>query len=137
MAKSSTSFDENNSAAQRHGGEGALARLREGKPFLGMALELYHSVLARWGFTDADLKDGGLRGDIVRETARQLSVTELLLNATFGAAEEGDLEKWDRLVKRWGWRSDKSLSAMHRLIELQKTDETEIDYEKLLKALRK
>lgn len=124
-------FDSDNLAGQKHGGEGALTRLNDGRPFVGLALETYHSILERWGYTDSELASHGLVGDIVRETARQQTVTELLHAATLGAAELGDLEKWDRFVKRWGWRSDKSLAAMRELAKLQAEDKT-LDYEAIL-----
>lgn len=111
-----------NTRNEKHGGEGALSRLRSGQPFISLALEKYETILARWGYTDKQLEKDGLAGDIIRETARQQTVTELLHAAALGAAELGDLEKWENYVKRWGWRSDKSLAAMRNLRELLVTE---------------
>lgn len=133
MTKNSTSFEAGNRVAEKHAGEGALKRLREGEPFVALAQEVYHEVLARWGFVEAELDKSGLKGDIIRETARQQTVTELLHRATLGAAEMGDLEKWERFIKRWGWRSDKSLAAMVRLAETLKGEDV-LDYEALQSA---
>ncbi len=91
-------------AAVKHGGEAAIERIRDGKPFTGLAHDEEVNVRNQ-------LESVG-RSEIVKENAIRLQVaTNLFWNAVQKAVEDGDLDALDRYVSRFGWLASATLRA--------------------------
>lgn len=103
-------FVTGHTAALKHGGEGALLRLRDGQPFDGLALQEYQAVLGELG-VDLDRLAGVDRVRLQR-AARFEAVARLFDAAAMHAASVGDLEKWERYQRRAGWIGSKSFAAL-------------------------
>jgi|GEM_PF-3256162 len=90
--------------ALKYGGEGAIRRISEGKPLLGIAAEEEKAVTA-------ELADKGV-SDIVRADAVKLqAAANLYWNAVMAAAQAGDITALDRYVARFGWLQGVTLRA--------------------------
>lgn len=90
--------------ALKYGGEGAIKRISEGKPLLGIAAEEEKAVTA-------ELADKGV-SDIVRADAVKLqAAANLYWNAVMKAAQDGDITALDRYVARFGWLQGVTLRA--------------------------
>ena len=90
--------------ALKYGGEGAIKRISEGKPLLGIAAEEEKAVTA-------ELADKGV-SDIVRADAVKLqAAANLYWNAVMKAAQDGDINALDRYVARFGWIQGVTLRA--------------------------
>jgi hypothetical protein len=95
---------EGNQSATKHGAEGAIRRISQGQPLIGMAKDMQNEVeetLETQGI-DAIVRDGA----IGLETAARL-----YKNAFLAAVEKGDLEAVDRYGARYGWIQSKALLA--------------------------
>ena len=120
-----------NQSAVKHGGAGAVKRIQEGRPLIGLAAEVEREVMA-------DLATAG-REELVIEAATRLhACMRLYWGAVQTAADAGDLEGLDRYCKRFGWLATSALRAWREVraeAEAAGTDKA-LDYEALLAAQR-
>jgi len=123
-------FTEGNTAAQKHGGAGAVDALRLGQPFKGLAAQEERNV-------KQDL-DGMGRAGLVKETAIRLhTASRLYWAAVCSAADEGDLKRLDSYCARFGWLAGASLRAWAQVKAEQPDGAGVLDYEDLLEAQRR
>ena len=94
----------NNQNAAKYGGEGAIRRVSEGKPFIGLAKDEENSV-------ENDLRDLGQSEIVKRDAIRLQTCLNLYFNAVQKAAADGDLDSFDRYVARYGWLAGVTLRA--------------------------
>ena len=80
----------------KHGGEGAVARIRDGDKFIGLARKAELAVYD-------ELSEGGRYCLLVRNAARFQAAADLFWGALMGAAEDGNLGQFHGYVKTWGW----------------------------------
>lgn len=110
------------------GGEGALRRLADGAPFVGLAHDAELAVTA-------ELETEG-RAAIVRRAAVRLeSVARLFYAAVEKASSEGDLEKLDRYAQRYGWLQASALRAWAQ-VKSEQHDGGRLDAAHVLNAIR-
>jgi hypothetical protein len=93
-----------------HGGEGALVRIHEGKPFIGLAREVLSDVLAELGISLEALS--GVEGMLVKRAARFEATARMFDAAADSAAAEGELDRWERYQQRSGWIGSKAFNAL-------------------------
>lgn len=93
-----------NQHATKHGAEGAIRRISEGKPFLGLAADTEKAVID-------DLAQMGMEEIVRRDAIRLQTVNDLYYSALLKAAESGDLTAFDRYVARFGWIAGVTLRA--------------------------
>ena len=104
MDKTRGNYNKHNQSAYKHGGEGALKRIQEGKPFIGLASEEEQRIIAEYELTG--------RLELEKQTAVRLqTVQNLYWDAINKAAQDGDLITLDRYVARFGWLAGCSLRA--------------------------
>lgn len=98
----------NNQNAVMFGGEGAVRRISEGKPFLGLAADEQKAV-------EADLQANGQSEIVKGDAIRLQTATNLYWNAVMKAAQDGDIAALDRYVARYGWLSGVTLRAWQQV----------------------
>lgn len=124
-------FQPGNTAALKHGGEGALVRLRTGEPFIGLAREVLDGVLADLG-VNLDVLTG-IEGVLVRRAARFEAAARMFDHAADAAACEGNLDRWEKFQQRSGWIGGRAFGALGDVKEmLKKRQESTLDYEAVL-----
>ncbi len=105
-----------NQIAFIHGGEGAVRRISQGKPFLGLAADAQKAV-------EVELEEKGL-DEIVKVNAIRLqSALNLYFGAIEKAAADGDLTAFDRYVARYGWLAGVTLRAWAQVGKMAKKDD--------------
>jgi hypothetical protein len=115
--------------AEKHGGEGAVKALQRGEPFGGLAAQEEQRVAA-------DLEDQG-RAAMVQEQATRLhTASRLYWQAVQKAADDGDLEKLDSYVARFGWLAGASLRAWEQVRKEDAARPKALDYDQLVKELK-
>ncbi len=126
MVKNSGQFEPGNQPGNTvHGGAGAVLRIQEGKPFVGLAAQEERQVVA-------DLEDQG-RAALIRETAVRLQVAcRLYWGAVQAAADAGDLKRLDSYVARFGWLAGAALRAWMLVKKEGGDQEGVLDYEAIL-----
>jgi hypothetical protein len=93
-----------NQYALKHGGEGAIKRIREGLPFIGVAAEEEQRVLA-------EFEEIG-RLEMEKQTAIRLQTAQnLFWTAIQRAAQDGDLIALEKACARFGWMAGITLRA--------------------------
>lgn len=98
-----------NDFAQVHGGESAIIALRDGKPFSHLAHQTFLSVLDEMGI-DLDALPG-IDRIVVKRLARLEAAARCFDAAALAAAEQGDVDRWERMQQRAGWLGGKVLSG--------------------------
>ena len=88
----------------KHGGEGAIRRISQGQPFLGVALDQEQAVTKR-------LEVEGLESIVQENAIRLQTATDLYYSAVLKAAQDGDTEAFDRFIARYGWIAGVTLRA--------------------------
>lgn len=119
-----------NQNALKHGHERSLKKLSQGTPFASETHQIYLDKLADMGLTESDLT--GAIGLLAQETSRLFTVSELFWQAMLGAASAGDLEKFEKLARRFGWISGKAVKSLGTFNEVQNGDDS-LDYEQIIK----
>jgi hypothetical protein len=114
VAKSTTSFEPNNQAAAKHGGEGALFSIKTGTKLTGPARDAEQAVYA-------ELATEGRASIVVRNAARLQAAADLFWNALIAAGEKGDLQAINTYTARFGWLSQAALRAWAQVAIEQKT----------------
>ena len=111
--------DGNQNARIVHGGAGAVRRIQEGKPFVGLAAQEEARV-------KADLESAG-RSELVKEAAIRLhTAMRLYWNAVVAAADAGDLKKLDSYCARFGWLAGAALRAWREVREEGRADRLDL-----------
>jgi hypothetical protein len=93
-----------NQNATKHGAEGAIRRISEGKPLLGIARDMQLEV-------EEALETQGVEAIVLEGAVGLETAARLYKNAFLAAAEKGDLEALDRFGARYGWIQSKALLA--------------------------
>ena len=97
-------YSEGNQAAFKHGGAAAMERIKQGKSFVGLALEEEQRV-------STEYQELG-RLELEKQSAVRLqTVSNLYYSAIQKAAQDADLVALDRYVARWGWIISVTLRA--------------------------
>lgn len=104
MAKSSTSFEQDNQSATKHGLEANVKRLQHGQPLTGPAAEAEAIVRA-------ELETEGVTEIVKTGAIRLESVARGFYNQLTEAMAKGDMAAIDKLVKRYGWLQMGALRA--------------------------
>ena len=94
----------NQNANVIHGGAGAVRRIREGKPFVGLAAEAEKAVYG-------ELEMEGRYALVIRNAVRLQAAADLYWNAVVTAAQDRSLEALDRYIKCFGWLAGCALRA--------------------------
>lgn len=124
-------YNKHNQSAYKHGGEGALKRIQEGKPFIGLAAAEQERV-------ESQLSLVGSLGIERNLMTRLVTATNLYWNAIEKAAQEGDLIALDRYIQRFGWLATSSLRALKQVSDHEKEGgNTPIDAQIILDSYRK
>jgi hypothetical protein len=110
MAKSSTSFEKENQANVKHGGEGAIKRIAEGKEFIGLAAEEQKAV-------ETEFQGAGQSALVVKNAIRLQTALNLYWGAVQKAAQDGDLAAFDRYIARYGWLAGVTLRALAQVAQ--------------------
>lgn len=109
MDKDNVSYTmKNNQRALKHGGEGAIRRISEGKPLIGAAYEEQKRV-------EADLAEVGIDGLVQDDAIRLQTACNLYWTAIEKAAQEGNLAALDRYIARFGWLVGVTLRALAQM----------------------
>lgn len=108
-----------NQSAVKHGGEGAIRRISEGKPFLGLAADEQRAV------ENQEQNEG--RAALVKMNAIRLQTAlNLYWLAVEKAAADGDLPGFDRYVARYGWLAGVTLRAWAEVAKEAKKDKKNV-----------
>jgi hypothetical protein len=99
-----------NQRAVTHGGAGAVKRIKQGKPFIGLAREVLSDVLAELGISLDSLS--GVEGMLVKRAARFEATARMFDAAADSAAAEGELDRWEKYQRRSGWIGSKAFNAL-------------------------
>jgi hypothetical protein len=106
-------------AALKHGGEGAVMAIREGQAFTGLARDEELSVRT-------ELANKG-QLEIITDTAIRLQVAcNLYWDAFVKACMDGDLPKVDLYILRYGWLAGASLRAWAQVGQEDKRNPADI-----------
>ena len=118
-----------NEHALKHGGEGALEAIREGRPFKGLAASEERSV-------KAELQAAGRAEMVKQEAVRLKTACNLYWGAVCKAADDADLEGLDKYIKRYGWLAGATLRAWAQVKDEDKDRaDSALDYDELVKQL--
>ena len=111
-----------------HGGAGAVRAIQQGEPFRGLAAKEEHNV-------QADYAELG-RAALVEENAVRLQTAcRLYWSAVQKAADDGDLERLDGYIARFGWLAGASLRAWAEVRKEEKARPVALDYDKIIKEM--
>ena len=116
-------------AALIHGGEGAVRRVSEGRELVGIARQAELDVYD-------ELVNEGRQAIVTRNAARLQACADLFWNAVQKAAQDGDLDRLDHFVSRFGWLSSASLRAWVQVKEEERNPGRPIDVQTVLNAVR-
>ena len=105
-----------NGNAATHGGAGAVLRLQTGQELVGLAADAERAVYI-------EIETSGRWVIIMRNAARLQAATDLYWNAITKSAQEGDLDKLDHYVARFGWLAGASLRAWAQVKSESNSDE--------------
>lgn len=98
-----------------HGARGALKRIAEGKPLVGLAKAAQDDVLDR---LDAE----GIEGELQRDAVRLQVVSDLYFAALTKVLQDGDHEKATEYLSKWGWITNSAVRAWQAAMKLQPKD---------------
>jgi hypothetical protein len=110
---------DNNQNARKYGGERAIRRISEGKPFIGLAKDEQTAV-------DIELQAKGIEEIVKSDAIRLQSALNLYWNAVQKAAADGDLNAFDRYISRYGWLAGVTLRAWAQVKQDQKQNKNRI-----------
>lgn len=115
--------------AVRHGGAGAVKRIRQGKELIGIARQQELAVYQ-------ELEEDGLLALVVRNAARLQAACDCYWTALVTAAAGGDLELVHGYVKTFGWLAQAALRAWRQVEGTLPDGGDVVDYEELLASER-
>ena len=99
-----------------HGARGALKRIDQGKPMVGLAKAAQDEVLDR---LDAD----GMEGELQRNAVRLQVVSDLYFAALTKVLQDGDHDKATEYLSKWGWITAKTNLAWQAALKLKPKDD--------------
>lgn len=105
-----------NQNAVKHGIDGAIKRVSEGKPFIGLAAEEEKAVIA-------DIERMGIAGLMKSNAVRMQTIQNLIWNALEKALQDGDLAMAERFMRLQGWLSSKVRDGWKDVLEDMKQDD--------------
>lgn len=82
--------------AQKHGGAGAVYKIKTNQPFTGLASEVEKQLTV-------DLANEGPTALLTKDLIRIHTAAELYWQAIMGAAEAGNMQKFEGYCKTYGW----------------------------------
>jgi len=124
---SQAELEQRSKATTRHGGAGAVKRVRDGRELTGIARDAELAVYD-------ELETEGRYALVIRNAARLQACADLYWNAVSKAASDGDLDGLDRYIKRYGWLAGVSLRAWAQVAQETPRDDGVLDYEAILAA---
>lgn len=108
----------------KHGGEGAVKAIQRGEPMQGIAAEEEQNVMI-------ELETIG-RAAIERQTAiRVQTAANLYWQAIQKAAQDGDLDKLDKYVARFGWLAGVAMRSWDQVGKSEKIENKKDVYDLL------
>jgi len=119
-----------NTNAAKHGASGVERRIEKGLPLAEDDRLLHRDIVNTLGFNPDDMPSGAL-GLMIDLIADNVLLSVRFKGARHWAAEQGDIEAYERLAQRSGWRNDKAINQLAELAKLQADDKT-LDYEAIL-----
>ena len=99
-----------------HGGRGAIKRIQEGKPMVGLAKIAQDDVLDR-------LAADGVEGELQRNAIRLQVVSDLYFAALTKVLQDGDHEKATEYLSKWGWITNSAVRAWQVAMKMQPKDD--------------
>lgn len=114
--------------AQKHGGEAALDRIKDGKPFTGLAqTEELH--------VREQLELVGRSGVVLENATRLQTAVNLYWDAIVKAVEDGNLAVLDRYVARYGWLAGAALRAWAQ-VKTEQATRPRVTVDMVLESIR-
>jgi len=102
-----------NDNAVKHGGAGAMKRIADGTPFIGIARDAELQVRAEYEMDGAGMLE-------LRNAQRLQAASDLYWGAVSKAAEAGDLASLDKFIARYGWLASLALRAWTEIRKREK-----------------
>ena len=96
----------------KHGGAMARRQLTTGEDFTGLAREVEKSI-------QADYDTRGPLELLRRDAVRLQTASELYWSALMGAAENGEIQKFESYMKTYGWLVAAAARVLKEVIPLQ------------------
>ncbi len=90
--------------ATKHGGAGAIRRISEGKPFIGLAKLAQDDVLAR-------IETEGMTGELLLDATRLQAAADMYWPVFVKTLEEGDVERATEYLAKFGWLTNSAIRA--------------------------
>lgn len=108
----------NNQNAVKHGGRAAIERLKDGKPFTGLAKAAQDDVLSR---LDLD----GPEGELTRDAVRLQAASDMYWPVFVKMIEEGNHEKATEYLAKLGWLTNSAIRAWQAVVKVKPPEDTE------------
>jgi len=113
----------------KHGGAGALKKIQQGEPFVGLARIAENEVEDR-------LLAGGIEAELLRDAKRLQVVSDLYYEAFLKAMQEREFDQATSYLKVWGWIHNSSIRAWEAARKAKKTDNSGDAYKQLIDLYR-
>ena len=113
----------------KHGGAGALKKIQQGEPFVGLARIAENEVEER-------LLAGGIEAELLRDAKRLQVVSDLYYEAFLKAMQEREFDQATSYLKVWGWIHNSSIRAWEAARKAKKTDNSGDAYKQLIDLYR-
>lgn len=113
----------------KHGGAGALKKIQQGEPFVGLARIAENEVEDR-------LLEGGIEAELLRDAKRLQVVSDLYYGAFTKAMQEREFDQATSYLKVWGWIHNSSIRAWEAARKAKKTDNSGDAYKQLIDLYR-
>lgn len=117
-----------NQNATKHGGAAAVYAIQNNQPFKGLASEVEKQLIA-------DFENEGSTSLLTKDCMRVHTAAELYWQAILGAAEAGDMPKFESYVRVYGWLATAGARLLGQLAALQGKD-APIDAAAVLKSIK-
>ena len=95
---------------QSHGAEKALSEVRHGKPLTGVARQ-------RLGKAVSEYEEYGRAGMVELAALEFHVIADLYLQAALQARQLDQLDRFDSMIKRWGWLKGNEIRAWREVRE--------------------
>jgi len=119
----------NNQSATKHGIEGSINRLADGRALVGRAHDAQMAVRD-------EIEAAGVVSLLGRNVERTQAVTDLLWNEIQAAVQADDPEQFDRWVRRFGWLVGVVNRAIQQWSDFEKNGDEGTSARHVLDALR-
>lgn len=118
---------------KKHGASGLERRIEQNLPLAADDKQRRDEIIAQLGY---EVLPSGALGFLIEAVADNVLLAERFRGARNWAAERGDIERFEQLAQRSGWRNDKAIGQLLTMVKLQKEDSAPLDYEALLNEQR-